>query len=197
MVRDAAKKAADWSFANPEAARLRDAELCDAVMCVPGDPACTYRTRGALDRPSLLIILAREEHFRMSPLIQRLYDDYDAPPPEIEQQIQMHCLRESGFCPCFLPLYWQTNHMYKDDAAATTDPNNATSEVRSKVVYLRYAGQLSKGTCRTLGQKVPNVRLHDLRRGEETHLLGTYATPGRPLVVIAGTFAPPSHCITV
>ena len=70
---------------------------------------------------------------------------------------------------------------YKADGTADI------TELRDAVVYLRYASRLVKGTCRTLGQQIPDIRLHDLRRGVETRLLGTYTNPGRPLVVMAGS----------
>ena len=121
--------------------------------------------------------------------VQKLYDRYALPPPEIEAELQRVALAEHGLCRCWLPAYWQTAKRY---------PCGSDDEVRGATVWLRVFERTRKGAV-SVGGRVPVVTIMDLDSGRPMSLLEVASCTTelgsvrarelrrRPLVAIAGS----------
>jgi len=113
---------------------------------VPHQPATARPRISMRDRVVVMAMLRFEQQLRLSPSIQQMYDEYEAPPTTIERDIQLCVLRAFGFVSgldvneasqAVLHRYRELYGKYKND-----------DEVCQQVMYMKYASLMQEGSLK-------------------------------------------------
>ena len=130
-----------------------------------------------LPRDVVMQMYARENELRTCEETQRAYTEHDVPfNSDITRNLQVQLLKEYDLPPTDEGLrLWQTQRWHHRD----------DEEVRAVPLYIKYDVS-SAGTLK-VGDPYTDCRLVTV--GGEPKQLADYTKPGRPLVIIAGSYS--------